>query len=71
METMVGSVELEIPESTSSEFTANVGVGKINLTNFDLKNPVQDNNYLHGTSGNGDGIIDLTAEVGNIQVVGF
>lgn len=71
MQVLNGSIELDIPQNTSASFTATVDVGTINLTNFNLSNRVQTNNSLQGTSGNGQGSINLTTERGNIQVAGF
>jgi hypothetical protein len=62
---------LEVPHKTSAEFSAHVDVGTINLTNFNLNNPVQSTYSLQGTCGDGEGLIDLVTTTGNIQVNGF
>ena len=66
-----GSIELWIPMSTSAALGASVGIGAINTSNLVLDDVVQTDQSLTGTLGNGEGVIELRAGNGDINVVGF
>jgi len=67
----IGDIDLRIPTSTSAELSALVGFGVITWDNLDLLNPVDSNQLLTGTLGDGAGLIDLETRNGNIDVTGF
>lgn len=71
MRTMNGTIELDIPQSTSAEFSANVTNGNISVANLVLQNEVRTSTSLRGTLGNGQGTISLETINGNIRVSGF
>lgn len=66
-----GSIELNIPRLTSAVLGASVGNGAINTFNLVFYDVVQTDQSLTGTLGNGEGVIELWAENGDIRVVGF
>ena len=57
--------------STSAALGASVGIGAINTSNLVLDDVVQTDQSLTGTLGNGEGVIELWAGDGDINVVGF
>ena len=71
MGTTNGAIELDIPQNTSAEFSANIGTGNINLINLVLLNEVSTPRSLNGTLGDGQGTIFLKTVNGNISVSGF
>lgn len=66
-----GNVDLMIPQSTSANLTAIVGMGSINVSDIALMNPVQEANSLSGNFGKGGGLIYLSTAVGNITITGI
>jgi len=66
-----GSIELDIPQNTSADFSANLVNGQISVKNLTLYNRVTTSKSLQGTLGNGQGIISLRTTNGNIDVTGF
>jgi hypothetical protein len=66
-----GDISLAIPQSTSAEFSAEVGQGSIMVMNLTLQNEVSTGTTTTGTLGGGQGTIDLNAGVGVIAVTGF
>ena len=66
-----GSIELNIPISTSAEFSATVGIGQINVSNLNILDTISTNRSLTGTLGIGEGSIALSTANGNIDVIGF
>lgn len=72
MKILTGDINLEIPTTTSADFTARVFTGNITLTNLVLQSPVVTPNLVTGTLGTGQGNIDLETEViGDIDVLGI
>jgi DUF4097 and DUF4098 domain-containing protein YvlB len=71
MRTTNGAIALDIPQSTSAEFSANVSNGNISVANLVLQNEVRTSTSLRGTLGNGQGTIFLMTANGNIRVSGF
>jgi hypothetical protein len=66
-----GGIGLEIPQSTSAEFSAQVTVGSITVSNLDLYDVESTSTSLTGTLGSGEGTIALTTVNGNIDVTGY
>lgn len=66
-----GNLELNIPSSTSAEFSATVVNGEINATYLDFTDAVNTNHWLNGVIGDGEGTIELSTTNGNIDVIGF
>lgn len=66
-----GSIDLIIPQSTSSEFIASSANGSINYSNLILKNYIRLPNMIKGTLGEGRGMINLVTINGNIIVKGI
>jgi DUF4097 and DUF4098 domain-containing protein YvlB len=66
-----GSIELNVPQSTSAEFSANLVNGKISLQHIELLNRVETSKSLQGIFGGGEGTISLSTTNGNIDVTGF
>ena len=72
MKILTGDINLEIPTTTSADFTARVFTGNINLTNLLLLNQIVTATSVTGTLGTGQGVIDLETEViGDIDVLGI
>jgi hypothetical protein len=71
MSTDNGSIDLNIPTSTSAIFAASVDNGLISTSNLEFDAAVQTPKSLTGTLGNGEGIIELSSINGNIDVVGI
>ena len=71
MSTTNGSIELDIPHSTSAEFSASVTHGIITISNLVLQNEVRTPTSRSGTLGDGQGTISLSTVNGNISVSGF
>lgn len=66
-----GSIELRIASSTAAVVGAAVVNGAIITSNLSFVDLVQTSHTLTGTLGNGDGVIELWAGNGNINVIGF
>jgi len=66
-----GSMALDIPQNTSTTFTAKVGNGSITVTDLELQNRLETAKSLTGTLGDGRGTISLNAVNGTITVMGF
>lgn len=66
-----GDITLAIPQSTSAEFSAEVGNGSIMVMNLTLQNEVSTGSTTTGTLGSGQGTIELNAGNGIISVIGF
>lgn len=66
-----GNIELELPQSTSAEFSASVVNGNIVVSNIVLQNQVSSSTSLSGTMGDGQGTISLVTVNGNISVSGL
>lgn len=71
MTTMNGSIKLDVPKNSSAEFSANVSIGKIKLSNLNLQNKSESAKSLQGRFGDGQGSIIVTTTNGNISVKGF
>jgi hypothetical protein len=72
MKVLTGDINLEIPITTSADFTARVFTGNIIVTNLVLQSPVVTPNLVTGTLGTGQGNVDLETEViGDIDVLGI
>lgn len=71
MRTTNGNIDLDIPQSTSAEFSATVVNGIITVSDLDLQDPVSTSSSLTGTLGDGRGTISLSTTNGNINVKGF
>jgi hypothetical protein len=65
-----GSIDLDIPVSTSAEFMATVSYGHIRITGLVLKDQVTTERSTSGRLGNGQGVITLQVVNGNIDVHG-
>ena len=68
---VTGIVELNIPQSTSAEFSAKVVTGTISLSDLVLQNQVSTPGSLSGTLGSGEGTISLNVVTGSVNVQGF
>jgi DUF4097 and DUF4098 domain-containing protein YvlB len=66
-----GSIELRIPRSTSAVLGGSVVDGAIHTSNIEFADLVQTSHSLTGTLGNGEGVIELWAGNGNINLIGF
>ena len=66
-----GNISLEIPDTTSAEFSANVTNGQIGYTGLVFIDAVISQNSVAGTLGEGEGTIGLSTTNGNITVVGY
>ncbi|MDH5306026.1 MAG: DUF4097 family beta strand repeat-containing protein, partial [Myxococcales bacterium] len=66
-----GTIDLGIPQATSAQFSATVGIGSITLTNLTLSNDTATPGSRSGTLGGGDGTIELDVGNGTIAVRGF
>jgi hypothetical protein len=66
-----GSIELEIPQNTSADFSANLINGKISVQNLSLKNRVASSKSIKGILSDGQGKITLKTVNGKINVLGF
>jgi DUF4097 and DUF4098 domain-containing protein YvlB len=71
MSTVNGNIELDIPGSTSAEFSASVTHGIITISNLVLQNEVRTPTSLSGRLGDGQGTISLSTVNGSISVSGF
>ena len=71
MDNTNGNIELELPSTTSAEFSARVVNGNIVLSNIALQNQVSSSTSLSGTMGDGQGTISLVTVNGNISVSGI
>jgi hypothetical protein len=69
--TVNGDIDLDIPTTTSAELFGLVSNGTVSWVNLELMDVTQTGNSLHGTLGDGTGLIDLTTVNGNIVVTGF
>ena len=66
-----GNINLQIPQTTSAQFAATVGIGSIKLTKLSLSNETVTPGSHKGTLGSGDGTITLNVWNGTIAVQGF
>lgn len=66
-----GDIRLAVPQTTSAQFSATVGIGSIALTNLVLSNEVITSTSHSGVLGSGNGTIALNAAIGSITVQGF
>jgi hypothetical protein len=66
-----GIIELDLPQSTSADFSASLVNGSISVQNLILKNRVESKRSVQGTLGNGEGLITLRTTNGNITALGF
>jgi DUF4097 and DUF4098 domain-containing protein YvlB len=66
-----GSIELNIPQNTSAEFSAKVTSGTISISDLVLQNQVSTTDSVTGTLGSGEGTISLNVFSGFISVSGF
>jgi len=71
MTTVNGPILLNIPKTTTADFSAAVTNGDINLANLALHNSVSTPKSLRGKLGDGQGAISLSTVNGNISVNGF
>ena len=71
METVTGQIQLDIPSTTSADFSARLTNGVISVTNLEVQNDVQELRSRRGRLGNGDGNISLSTFLGNISIRGF
>lgn len=71
MSTTNGSLDLDIPASTSANFVARVANGSITTSGLSLDNAQSTPLSLTGVLGDGDGEIDIETVNGNIVVRGF
>lgn len=66
-----GNLELNIPPSTSAEFSATVVNGQISVTDLDFTDVVNTKQRIGGVIGDGEGTIELSTTNGNIALIGF
>ncbi len=66
-----GSIELDIPQNSSADFSARLVNGNISVHNLTLKNKAETKRSLQGTLGDGEGLITLRTTNGNISAFGF
>jgi DUF4097 and DUF4098 domain-containing protein YvlB len=66
-----GSIELDIPQNTSADFSASLSNGSISFQNLTLHNRVATSKSLQGRLREGQGTITLRTTNGNIDVLGF
>lgn len=71
LKTITGSMEVQIPVSTSAELTASISTGKIDVWNLPLQNPSISNTYVSGQLHDGNGTITLQVITGQMTVSGF
>jgi hypothetical protein len=73
LNTLTGDINLEIPASTSAQFSASVKIGNITVSNLVFQTLITNTSTaLSGTLGAGQGTITLEADqVGDISVTGF
>jgi DUF4097 and DUF4098 domain-containing protein YvlB len=66
-----GTIDLDIPQNTSADFSASLVNGYISVQNLTLHNRVATNKLVQGKLGNGEGVIALRTTNGDINVSGF
>lgn len=66
-----GSVQIDIPQNTSANFSASLVNGSISLRNLVLHDKVETYKSVLGTLGSGEGVITLSTTNGNIDVLGY
>lgn len=71
LKTVNGTIELFIPQNTSSEFIATAVNGNININNLLLRNNINHTYSIQGTLGDGRGMITLETTNGSIYVSGY
>ena len=71
LKTLNGSIDLEIPKTTSADFNARVTNGTISVSGLELSNLETDTHYTRGQLGDGDGEILLELLNGQIVVQGY
>lgn len=69
--TVNGAIDLQIPRSTSAEFSASLCNGTISMTDLILHNASSSRTSMRGRLGEGAGEIALQTVTGDIQVRGF
>lgn len=71
MDLQNGSIELEIPQNTSADFSANLANGKISVQNLTFNDKVATSKSLKGILSDGQGTITLKTVNGQINVLGI
>lgn len=71
LQTVNGGIELQIPKTTSADFTASVANGEITMRGLTLSDAASTPRSMHGTLGNGEGQIKLKTTNGSILAVGY
>jgi DUF4097 and DUF4098 domain-containing protein YvlB len=71
LSTANGRIALDIPHNTSSELSANVANGRIELSNLTLLSEDRTPTSLQGRLGDGRGVITLRTVNGDIAVRGY
>jgi len=71
MRAVNGNIGLAIPQTTSAQFSATVGIGTITLTDLVLSNEVITTTSHSGVLGAGNGTVALQTATGSIAVRGF
>ena len=66
-----GNLELNIPTTTSAEFSTTVVNGHISVTDLDFTDIVNTKQRIDGVIGDGEGTIELSTTNGNIELIGF
>jgi len=69
--TINGSIQMEIPQNTSAKITAGVTNGNVSTSNLNLTNVAASGKSLSGTLGKGEGTIVLRTINGSIHLSGF
>lgn len=65
-----GLINLQIPKETDAAFSAKVVYGAVRCSGLTMTKTASSNNKITGTMGSGDGMIELSAVNGNINVLG-
>jgi len=66
-----GVIDLEIPENTSAQFSANLVNGNFYISGLDFQNEIITSTSFQGTLGEGNGVISINNVNGNIVVSGY
>ncbi|MGD8307087.1 MAG: hypothetical protein PVF17_10560 [Ignavibacteria bacterium] len=66
-----GSIQLDISQNTSANFSASLVNGSISLHNLFLNDQIETFKSVLGTLGSGEGAITLSTTNGNIDVLGY
>jgi len=71
LSTVTGTVRLDIPQTTSAQFSSSIVTGSINVSGIELLSIESTPRTLRGTFGSGQGTISLSTVTGDVIVRGF